>query len=63
MHEYFLSITLHTNNHVTTIFEGLKDSFFLFPQVNGTEIEYEFEEITLERVSVSRPSQITSDNP
>lgn len=26
--------------------------FFLF-QVNGTEIEYEFEEITLERVSQS----------
>lgn len=24
---------------------------FLYPQVNGTEIEYEFEEITLERVS------------
>lgn len=30
--------------------------FFLFPQVNGTEIEYEFEEITLERVSVSDPT-------
>lgn len=26
--------------------------YFLFPQVNGTEIEYEFEEITLERVSI-----------
>lgn len=24
---------------------------FFFSQVNGTEIEYEFEEITLERVS------------
>lgn len=30
--------------------------FSLFPQVNGTEIEYEFEEITLERVSVSDPT-------
>ncbi len=27
----------------------------MFPQVNGTEIEYEFEEITLERVSISEP--------
>lgn len=27
--------------------------FCLFLQVNGTEIEYEFEEITLERVSIS----------
>lgn len=26
---------------------------FCFSQVNGTEIEYEFEEITLERVSIS----------
>lgn len=26
---------------------------FVCPQVNGTEIEYEFEEITLERVSIS----------
>lgn len=27
------------------------------PQVNGTEIEYEFEEITLERVSISTASR------
>lgn len=36
----------------------------LFPQVNGTEIEYEFEEITLERVSISYIPQLylTSEN-
>lgn len=33
-------------------------SFFI-PQVNSTEIEYEFEEITLERVSISDPSNQT----
>lgn len=32
--------------------------YFLFPQVNGTEIEYEFEEITLERVSISDPAAV-----
>lgn len=37
--------------------------YFLFFQVNGTEIEYEFEEITLERVSISDlTSLFTSDN-
>lgn len=30
--------------------------YFLFPQVNGTEMEYEFEEITLERVSILVPT-------
>lgn len=30
--------------------------YFLFPQVNGTEMEYEFEEITLERVSILDPT-------
>lgn len=49
--------------HFKVMFEGLKNGreclvsiCSLFPQVNGTEIEYEFEEITLERVSLSDPT-------
>lgn len=46
------------NFHFKAIFEGLKNGVNVLaksvfcPQVNGTEIEYEFEEITLERVSI-----------
>lgn len=36
--------------------------YFLYPKVNGTEIEYEFEEITLERVSILRPTVDPSEN-
>lgn len=36
--------------------------YFLYPKVNGTEIEYEFEEITLERVSILRPTADPSEN-
>lgn len=36
--------------------------YFLYPQVNGTEIEYEFEEITLERVSIFHPTADPSEN-
>lgn len=42
----------------------MKSAFicFLHPKVNGTEIEYEFEEITLERVSNLRPIADPSEN-
>jgi len=69
----FLSTILreYMNNNVfalsvSPMCEGLTISIcFLSPQVNGTEIAYEFEEITLERVSISHPSKLclTSDNP
>lgn len=65
IHDIILFEYIHNNFQCIFVSsEGHGSICCLFPQVNGTEIEYEFEEITLERVSISYIPQLylTSEN-